>query len=176
MLEADGKGVLLDLVQSGGSQELREVPLTSTRERRLVVGVGVELPRRIPEHAQRPAATGVIPDARRHDAPAACHTRHLAQSRDGGFHEVHDELCECDVEGVVSERQLLGRRPLHGDLGMTLSSGRHEGLRWIDRRHRRGSQPRDELGGEGPGAAPHVERELPAGDASEVGERRGEEG
>ena len=69
--------------------------------------VGVELPGRVPERAQRPLTTAVIPDACGHGPARPGHACHLRHARRGIAHEVDDELRERRVERVVRERQLL---------------------------------------------------------------------
>jgi hypothetical protein len=58
------------------------MPVASICQGRLVVNVGVEVARRVPEQAQRTAATCVIPDARSDDATMTRHSRHLGQPGD----------------------------------------------------------------------------------------------
>jgi hypothetical protein len=128
MLDVNGKNALLDSVQPGSSEELREVALTGTRELRLILGVAIELKRRLPKHAERSLAAGVIPNTRCHDAVPARHTRHLAKASDRVRHEVNDELRQGGVERVVFKRQVLRRSALHVDSGVALLSCRNEGF------------------------------------------------
>jgi len=128
VLGADRKSAVLDLAHPGCLQQLREVSLAGTRELRLILDLGVELARRTPEEAEWPPAPGVVPHARGHDAVGTSHARHLAESRDGVRHEVHDELCQGGVERLISERQLLRGSASHAHPGMALSGCRHEGF------------------------------------------------
>src|SRR5437588_3191651 len=100
--------------------------LTGARALRLVMDVAIELARRLPKHAERALAAGVIPNTRCDDAVLARHARHLAKSPDRVRHEVNDELCQGGVERLVSKRQLLRRSALHVDPGMALLSCRNE--------------------------------------------------
>ena len=174
MLDADRKRGLLDVVQPRCPEELGELSLARARKLRLVLGVRIELARRLPERAERTLSTAVVPDARRHDTALARHASHLPKARDGVGHEVDDELRQGGVECTVVERQLLGRGALHVDPGVPLSRGGDERLRGIDRRHRVGPQPRDELGRERARPGADVEHSLTGGDPREVGQLRGE--
>ena len=93
-------------------------------------------------------AGDVIPDAGGDHAVVACHSRHLAQTRDGIRHEVDDELRERCVEGSVGEGQMLGRCPLHGDTRVTLARRVDERLRGIHGRHRGRAEQLDQVCGE----------------------------
>ena len=68
----------------------------------------------------------------------------------------------------------LGGGVLHVDPGVPLSRGDDEGLRRIDRRHRVGSQPCDELARERARPGTDVEHSLAGCDPREVGQPRGE--
>src|SRR4051794_17900326 len=80
MLDIDRQAGLLDSVESGLSEELREVALARAGELRLVPDAGLELARRLPEQAEGPVAAAVIPDTRRDNPASAGDARHLAQS------------------------------------------------------------------------------------------------
>ena len=80
----------------------------------------------LPEPAERPAAAGVIPHARRHDAVAARHARHLPQPGHGLRHEVDDELRQGGVERPIVEGQLLRGRTLDLHARVALSQGSDE--------------------------------------------------
>ncbi len=95
-------------------------------------------------------------------------------SRRGVAHEVHDELRERSVEGVVGERQRLGCRKRDLDSRQPRSTGVHEGLRGIDRTNVRVPEPPGESSCEGAGPAAHVERAHSRLDACELDQRRGQ--
>ncbi len=80
MLDADNEGCLLDLAQPGAVEQLRKVALTSTGKLRLILDLGVEFARRIPEQAERALTTSVIPHACRHDTAWANDAHHFAQA------------------------------------------------------------------------------------------------
>ena len=69
----------------------------------------VEFVRRMPERAERPVATGVIPHAGRDDTVTARDAAHLLQPADGVGHEVDDELGERRIECRGPRGQLLCR-------------------------------------------------------------------
>ena len=152
------------------------MPLVGTRELRLILDVGIELARRIPEQAERPAASRVIPHACSHEPTRARHARHLPKSCDGVRHEVNDELCQRGVELVIAERHLLGRGALHADPRVALLHGNHEGCRRVDGGHGRRPQPLHELARKGAWAAADIEHSLTGGDLREIGELGSEEG
>ena len=127
------------------------------REVGLVVDLGVELPGRVPEGAQRPGTAAVVPHARRDDAAASRDSCQLTQARDGIGHEVDDELRQGGVELVVGKRQLLGCGPLDGDAGMPLARGCDERLRRVDRRHTGGAEQAYQLRRQRTRPAAHVE-------------------
>lgn len=84
--------------------------LTCTRELRLILGVAIKLMRRLPKHAERPLAAGVIPNTRCDDTMLARHARHLLKSPDRLRHEVNDELCQGGVESLIAKRQAPAMR------------------------------------------------------------------
>jgi len=51
VLDVDGENTLFDLAKPGFSEELREVACTGARELLLILGVRIELTRRLPKHA-----------------------------------------------------------------------------------------------------------------------------
>jgi hypothetical protein len=128
MLDTDGQSARLDLAQTRCFEELAEVTLSRTREARLILDSGVEVARRLPEHAEWSPASGVIPHARRDDTVLARHASHLAKTCDGVCHEVNDQLGQGGVERSIFERQILGRGTLDADPRVTLSSCCDEGL------------------------------------------------
>ncbi len=163
-----------DVLQAGLAEQIREVALARARESRFVAGVGIEFARRAPEHRERGALTGVIPDAGRDHATWAGHARHLAQPGDRVAHEVHDELGEGGVEALVGERQRLGRRLRGLDARQALAQRVDERRRRVDGDHRRGTQTLDQLGAERARPAADVEDPLSGGDAGQVGQLRRE--
>ncbi|HME03685.1 MAG TPA: hypothetical protein VKG38_11740 [Solirubrobacteraceae bacterium] len=78
--------------------------LAGTGKLRLILDLGIEFARRIPEQAERAQAASVIPHACRHDAPWTNDAHHFAQPLCWVCHEVNDELRENSVECLVSER------------------------------------------------------------------------
>src|SRR5918992_654500 len=171
-LHPDGQLGLGDVVESGGFEQLGQVASAGARERGFVPSAGIELTGGGPEHADRGAPTGEVPDAGDDDPAGTRDPRHLAQAADRIRHEVHDELREGDVELGVGEGQLLRGRTSDGDSGMALAGSGHELLRRVDGRDRFGAEPRHELPGQGAGAAPDVQRPLPTLEAREVGKPR----
>ena len=107
MLEADCEGCLLDLAQTGGVEQPRKVALAGTGTLRLILDLGIELARHIPEQTERGLTASVIPHARRHDTAWAHDAHHFAQPLPGICHEVNDELRENSVERLVRKWQLL---------------------------------------------------------------------
>ena len=99
---------LLDLLQSGGFEQLPQVAFAHAWEVGLVHDLGVELARRIPEHAHRTPAAGVVPDGRRHDSALPGHTPHFLRSRRGVVNEMDNQLRQGRVELRVPVRQLFG--------------------------------------------------------------------
>jgi hypothetical protein len=130
--------------------------------------------RDVPEEAERALIPRVIPYARCDDAARSSDAPHLAQPRDRVGHEVDDELGERDVELVVLERQLLGRRLLDGHAGVPLARGCHERLGRVGRRDGLRPEPPHQFGRQRAGPAADVERPLSLGDARKVGEERRE--
>jgi hypothetical protein len=114
MLNVNRKSALRDFMQPGFSEELRKVALAGAGKLRLIFDVGIKLPCRDPEQAERPLAAGVIPNTRRHDTMLAGHARHLAQSRDRVCHEMNDELGQGGIERLLAKWQPLRRSLSHG--------------------------------------------------------------
>ncbi len=113
---------------------------------------------RPPARSQTDAAT----------APPGRVTRAISRSpATGARHEVYDELGQRGVELAVAEGQLPGDAVAHVDAGMPVAHRLDEGHGRVDRRHRGGAQPRDQLGGEHPRPATDVEHPLPARHARE---------
>ncbi len=165
----------LDLAQPGGLEQLGQVALAGAGEVGLIVDVGVELTRGVPEEPEGALAPTVIPDARRDDTIPPGHAGHLGQPRDRVLHEVDDELREGRVERVVREWQPLGWRLSNIDARMARPRRGDERLGWVDGRHRCRSQPRDQLGRERAGAAADVENPLPAADRGETCQLTGQQ-
>ena len=146
MLDANCEGCLLDLAQPGDVKQPREAALAGTGKLRLILDLGIEFARRIPEQAERALTASVIPHACRHDAAWTNDAYHFAQPICGICHEVNDELRESCVECLVRERQLLCRRKSHVDARVTVSGRRDERLGRIDSRNAVRSQPPGQLG------------------------------
>ena len=174
VLQARGDGRLLDLTQSRGPEQLRQVALASAGEMRFIAHPGVELAGGVPERAERALASAVIPDTGGDDAVAPGHPRHLGQTGDRIRHEVDDELRQRCVERAVGERQLLRGCLDHVDAGLAGSSSGDERLRRIDGRHGFGTEPHDQLRRERARAAAHVEDGLPVVHLGEVRQLRGQ--
>ncbi len=173
MLDGEGEADVFYVADARGFEELRQVALARSGQARLACDVGLELARSLPEEAQRPPAAGcVVPDARRDDAVVSRDASHLREPGHGVRHEVHDELCERRVEGIVCEGQFLGRSLPHLDVGVALPSRGHERLGRVDCRH--GGRPHavDQLGDESAGAAADVEHALAGLGSREVREER----
>jgi hypothetical protein len=77
------------------------------------------------------------------------------------------------VERPLRERQSLRGRLANVDAWVARSSSGHERFRRVDGRHGLRSEPRDQLGGEGTGAAADVEHPLAATHPGEVGQLGG---
>ncbi len=174
MLDADDEGCLLDLAQPGAVEQLRKVALASTGKLRLILDLGVEFARRVPEQAERALTASVIPHACRHDTTWANDAHHFAQPLAGICHEVNDELREHSVESLVRERQLLCRPKSHVDAGVTLSGRRDERLGRINSRNEVRSQSPYQLGGESAWTTADIEHSLTGHDPREIGELRRE--
>lgn len=54
MLDINHDGALLDLVHTCRSEQLRKVPVAHAGQPRLVLGIRIELPRRLPEQTEGP--------------------------------------------------------------------------------------------------------------------------
>ena len=164
----------LDPVQPGGSHGPPQVAFPGTRQLGLVLDLGIEVVRGLPEQAERSPVAGVIPHAGRDHAAVARHARHLAEPGDGVRHEVHDELREGGVERAVVERQVLRRGALDVDLGVALACRRDEGRRGIDGRHVIRSEAADQFCRERAGTTADVEHALARLDAGQIREEGSE--
>src|SRR5438270_1088691 len=174
MLHLNREDTLLDLIHACQPEELRKVAATGARKARLVLHLRVERARRIPEHTQRPAPAGVIPDAGGHDSAPPGHPRHLAKPRDGVGHEVDDELRQNRVEPLILERQVLRRGTLHLHPNMAMANCFNKLFRGIDRPDRVSPQPPDQLSRQRPGTAADVQASLTTRDSGEFGKPRGQ--
>ena len=85
-----------------------------------------------------------------------------------------DELSEGDIELIVFERQIVSRRGPGVDTGVTLADRADEWLGGVDGGHRLGSEPADQLLGEGTGATTDVESPLPGLHPGQVCQLRAE--
>ena len=114
------------------------------RKVRLIVNVGVQLARGLPEGPQRAPAAAVVPHARRDDAALAGDARHLRQTHHRVLHEVDHELREGHVKRTVLEGQLLRGGLADGDTGIPRRHGLNERFRRVDGRdsspHRRAAR------------------------------------
>ena len=175
MLDADCEGCLLDLAQPGVVEQPQKVALAGTGTLRLILDLGIEFARRIPEQAERALTASVIPHACRHDTAWANDAHHFAQPLSGICHEVNDELRENSVECLVRERQLLCRAKSHVDAGVTVSGRRDERLGRINSRNEVRSQPPYQLGSKRAWTAADIEHSMTSRDPREIGELRGEQ-
>ena len=175
MLDADYQSCLLDLAQPGGVKQPRKAALAGTGKLRLILDLGIEFARRIPEQAERALTASVIPHACRHDTAWASDAHHFTEPLCGIFHEVNDELRENSVECLVRKRQLLRRAKSHVDAGVTVSGRRDEGLGRINSRNEVRSQPPYQLGSESAWTAADVECSLTSRDRREIGKLRGQQ-
>ena len=157
-------------LQSCLREQFPQVAFTGSGKLGLVLRAGIELAGGSPEHGQRRAIAGVVPDARCDDPTGACHSRHLAQSCDGVGHEMDDELCECRVEDAVVEGQAFSGREVHVDCRVARFRRGDERLRWVDRRDCLPADPPNKLARERAGAAAHIQHTLPFADSCEFGQ------
>ena len=86
-----------------------------------------------------------------------------------------DELSEDRVERLARERQFLCGRPDYLNARMAVASGGDEGFRRIDGCDGRSPNARDQLRGEGPGAAANVEHPMAGSHPGEVRKLRRKE-
>ena len=141
-------------------------------QRRFVVDARIELPRRLPEEAQRALPAGVIPDAGRHHATPMRDAGHLGEPGKGVGHEMHRELGEDGVEHPIRERQLLRGCEADVNAGVARSGRLDEGWRWVDGGHGIGAEALHQLCRQRPGTAADVERLLSVVDPRELGHLR----
>ncbi len=175
MLDADREGCLLDLAQPGAVEQPRKGALASTGKLRLILDLGIELARRIPEQAERALTTSVIPHARRHDTAWVNDAHHFTQPLSGICHKVNDELCENSVERLVGKRQLLCRRESHVDAWVTVPGRRDERLGRINSRNEVRSQPPYQLGSKRTWTTADIEHSLTSRDTRKIGQLRREQ-
>jgi hypothetical protein len=175
MLDADCESCLLDLAQPGGVEQPRKGALASTGKLRLILDLGIEFARRIPEQAERPLTTSVIPHACRHDTAWANHAHHFTQPLCGICHEVNDELRESSVECLVRERQLLCRAKSHVDAWVTVPGRSDKRLGRINSRNEVRSQPPYQLGRKRTWTTADIEHSLTSRDPREIGQLRGDQ-
>ena len=163
-----------DVAQAGVAGDLDERTLTRPGPVGLAGRGRVDLLGGLPEHRQRRRPPGEVPDAGGHDSTRLRHPSHLAQPGDGVAHEVHDELREGRVEGVVVERQGLGGGLVHVDTGEAVADGRDERRRRVDRPDALGSASLHQGRGQDARTAPHVEDPVTTAYGDEVDELLGE--
>ena len=82
---------------------------------------------RPPERTEGTASTCVIPHASGDNPSGPGDATHLGQPRHRVTHEMDDELRERNIEGVTSERQILGRRGMDVDFRKPGTDGLDEG-------------------------------------------------
>jgi hypothetical protein len=107
--DPDGERGDLHAAQAGLGEETGQMAFADTSQARLVVGGRIQLADRGPEHGQRAPAARVIPHAGGDSPARPGDPGHLPQAQHGISHEMHDQLRQGGVEGVIGERQLLGR-------------------------------------------------------------------
>ncbi|GAA1939923.1 hypothetical protein GCM10009797_36630 [Nocardioides hwasunensis] len=83
---------------------------------------------------------------------------------------MHDQVGRRDVEGVVGERQLLGRRPAYVDARVALAACLDERCRRVGRRDPVGPQPIDQDARQGARTAADVDRPGTRSETEPVGE------
>ena len=149
-----------DVVGAGRDEQLPEVAVAGAGQLRLSRGVGVELVHGVPEEAERPLPAGVVPHAGGDHAARPGHPQHLGEPADRVGHEVHDELGERRVDGVVTQGQALGRRLVHLHRRQPVAHGGDERRRRVDRDHVPGAEAVDETAGQRARSAPDVEHPL----------------
>ena len=124
------------------------------------LGLRVERGRGVPEAAQERHPVCVVPDRGSHGPARPGHPPHLAHAGRGVGHEVHDQLRESGIEGVVLERQRLRRGDLHPDSRHPRGARLGERLGGIDGGNALCPEPLRQRRRQRPGTAPHVERPL----------------
>ena len=159
---------------AGVAQEGPQVAVARADAVRLVVDARHDRAERREEQALRRAAAGEVPHARRDDPAGARDADHLADAGRGIRHEMHHELGERGVEGVVVERQMLGDTVADVGPGVPCDRRGDEALGRIDTRHLGLAESRGELLGERSRPASHVERSARGGKPGAVDEERGE--
>ncbi len=155
---------------AGQAEQLCEVPLADPGALGLVVDRVAQAAHRRPEHRQRAALAGVVPDAGADHTAGTSDPSHLRQPDDRVGHEVDDELGERGVDRVVAVGQLLGHALLDLDAGHVLAGSGDEGRRRVDREDVGGAVATDQLLGEHAGPAAHVEDGARARELGPVGE------
>jgi len=155
-------------------EQLRKVALASACTLGFVLDPMIEFACRVPEKAERPLATSVVPNACGHDTMRPGHARHLAKPSHRVRHEVNDKLGESGVKHLISKRQLLGRRPTDTDAGVPLLHRCNKRFRGIDRSYGGRPEPPGQLGGQRTRAATDIEHKRTSRDPREIGELRRE--
>ena len=158
----------LDVPQPGGREQFREVALARACELGFAIDGRVELPRGLPEQAERTLVAAVVPDARGDDAVPPRHAGHLGQSRDRVLHEVDDELREGGVELVVGERQVLRGGLQHLDARVARPGSRDEGSEGSTAATASGPSRATSSAVRAPGSAADVDDALAAPHSGEV--------
>ena len=168
VLDVDRQDVVLHLTQAGGVEKLGEVAPARAGKPRFVLDVGIEFARRAPEQTERPLATGVIPDARGDDPVGPGDPAHLAKSLDRIGHEMHDQLCQRRVEGLILERKLLGGAEARMYRGVADANRVDETFGGVDRPDVVGPRPRDQLADQRSRATTNIEDPAAGRDAGEL--------
>jgi hypothetical protein len=163
VLDGDGKGASLHIVEAGRPESFLEVALSRACKIRLVMHSRFEFPCCRPERPEWSLPTRVIPHARRDGASGADHARHFSESGDRVDHEVHDELGKGHIEGVVRERKVLRRRLLGPDPRQARANRCNEGRRRLDGRDGSGTESPNKFRRQGSWARTYVESSLPFG-------------
>jgi len=79
------------------------------------------------------------------------------------------------IERLICKRELFRGRLEHVDIGVARSRSGHERFRWVDGRHGRRTEPRDEPCHERPRSAADVERPLAVAHAGQIRHLRGQQ-
>ena len=168
MLEANKELGALDVANTGLLEEVAQMPGTGAGEPGFVLRAGIERVRGVPERAERPTTSRVVPDASRDDATRPRDAPHLAEAGERIGHEVDHQLGEGSIESGVIERQVLGRCQPNIDAGLPEPGRGNERFGWIDGRDVLGSDAADQLSGQGTRSAAHVQHALSGRDAGQV--------
>ena len=106
-MDPDRQRADLGFAQPGLRVQPGQIAVADAGPAGLVIRRRVQFAHRPPERRQRPAAARVIPDARGDQTAGPGDPAHFAQALHRVPHEVHDQLGQRGVEGMIGEWQLL---------------------------------------------------------------------